>query len=362
MRDRLASGRAEAALAALLAVVVTAGTLAEGHGLGTVAVGVLLCAPVVVLRRHAAAATCAAAALGAVAGHAVPDWDLIVVCVLCFGCGAYAGFVPGAAAAGALLASLLLFTVPADSWVPLLFCTVGPWAAGRAVRARAQLVAALAVRARELEEEEAALAELSVRRERARIARELHDIVAHHVAVMVLHAGAGRLLPPGATARAAERLAGIGEAGEQALADMDRLMDVLGEAPAVEAGRLRLVVQRARAAGLNVRVQPLPALAPDVEEAAASVVQEALTNALKHAPGAEVTVRLAVDGERLRIDVSDSGAAQPKTLAATGAGLGLTGLRERVAEAGGELHAAARPGGGWRVQATLPLVVLEPAL
>jgi signal transduction histidine kinase len=227
--------------------------------------------------------------------------------------------------------------------------------AGRLVRSRRELVAALAERNRQLDAERAALTALAVRRERARVARELHDIVAHHLAVMVIQAGAGRLAAPDDGAR----LAGIREAGHEALAELDHLVALL-QADEREARprRLDALLGQTRAAGVRLDYEPLPdgvRVAPAVEDGAYRVIQEALTNAMKHAAGSNVRVRLSVGADALAIEVCDDGAAVPSPLAATGVGLGLAGMRERVEALGGALSAEPRPAGGWRLEARLPL-------
>jgi signal transduction histidine kinase len=242
--------------------------------------------------------------------------------------------------------------------------TLAPWWAGRQVRRRSLLVAALAQRTRELEAEQDAFARLAVRRERGRIARELHDIVAHHLAVIVVQAGAGRLAPAGRPEVETERFAAIRQAGDQALADMARLVDVLHADGADGArDRMRLLVDEASAGGVEVdfvALGPSAPLPPGVDDAAYRVVREALTNAIKHAPGARVRVRLTVRDDVLEIEVADGGADGAPALAATGSGLGLEGMRERLEALGGRLEAGPAPGAGWRVHARVPLAA--PAL
>ena len=167
----------------------------------------------------------------------------------------------------------------------------------------------------------------------------LHDIVAHHVSVFVALAGGGRL----AADDDPSRRAGIAAAAREALVELDRLTDLLDREPPDDLGR---ILERARAAGLTVT-------APDVAlgQTARGIVREALTNVLKHAPGADVAVRV----ERGELEIRDGGAKAAPTLGATGSGLGLEGLRERVRAVGGTLDAGPVPGGGWSVRARLPL-------
>jgi signal transduction histidine kinase len=259
----------------------------------------------------------------------------------------------------AVLALLAALTAQGGSVVPWLLVTVGPWIVGDAVRRRRRLVVALRERKRELEAEQREHARLAVARERGRIAHELHDIVAHHLAVVVVLAGAGRLAPDDADANA-ERLAEIRRSAVLALEELDRLVELLqdrGEAPPRP---LDVLLEQARAAGLPLQASPLPpgtVLPGPVEDCAYRIVQEGLTNALKHAPGSEVRVHLAAQGDALEIEVADDGARGPASeLALTGAGLGLAGMRERVAALGGRLDAGITSGGeGWCVRARIPL-------
>jgi signal transduction histidine kinase len=267
----------------------------------------------------------------------------LVLVAVCGACGALALWRFGVL--GVVLIAAVLAVAGAEI-VPLLLATLTPWAAGRLLRSRRELVRALEERNRALEAEQEALAELAVRQERDRIARELHDIVAHHLAVIVIQAGAGRL------DASAERFAGIGAAGREALAELDRLVELL---QAEDPGDLEALVGQARAAGvpLEYSAGEVPAALRDV---AYRVVQEALTNAMKHAAGSAVTVRLAVGDGGLEVEVRDAGAAAPSALASSGSGLGLAGMRERVEAVGGRLDAGPFAG-GWRVLARFPTPV-----
>ena len=264
----------------------------------------------------------------------------------------------GAAAAALLLAGLLAgFGIPEDSWVPITICVAGPWLAGRAVRSRRALVVALAERNRELAAAEAEHAELAVRRERARIARELHDIVSHSLAVIAVQAGAGRMSAPEPADVAAARFAAIRGAGRRTLVEMERLAAVLRDGEPDDGDRFHRLLDAAAGAGLRVRAGafvPETDLPPALADVAHRIVQEGVTNALRHAPGAELHVTLARRGGDLLVELRDTGAGAAAPPVGTGAGLGLAGLRERVAEAGGRLEAGPAPGGGWRLTARLP--------
>jgi signal transduction histidine kinase len=275
---------------------------------------------------------------------------LVAICAVSAGCGALLPLRPGVLAAGALAA---VVAIAGAGVVPVLLTTVAPWTAGRVVRSRRQLIAALAERNQQLEAEQEALAELAIRRERARIARELHDIVAHHLAVMVVQASAGRL---GARDGAA-RFAGIGEAGREALVEIERLVELLGT-DNVQPRDLALLLGQARAVGVRLDYTPLPGgvrVGPELQEGAYRIVQEGLTNAMKHAAGSEVLVRLGVRANVLEVEVRDRGSTAPSPLATSGAGLGLAGMRERVEALGGILEAGPVHAGGWRLRARFPL-------
>jgi signal transduction histidine kinase len=234
----------------------------------------------------------------------------------------------------------------------ILFLTLAPWWVGRQVRVRRLLVRELTARTNELEAEQDGFARLSVRRERARIARELHDIVAHHLAVIVVQAGAGRLASNNGDV-GLERLSSIRESGRQALAEMSRLVDIIqADSGSPQDGRdaLRALLDQAHAGGLDLEVSPLP---DEVPQAAVSVVREGLTNAIKHAPGARVRVRLSRAQDGLEVEVRDDGGDPPSGLARTGSGMGLTGMRERLESLGGTLEAGPSEN-GWRLRARVP--------
>ncbi len=240
------------------------------------------------------------------------------------------------------------------------------WVLGDSMRYRRAYYATLEDRAARLERERDAQAAIAAAAERARIARELHDVIAHNVSVMVVQAdGASYALgtDPG---RAREALAAISATGRQALAEMRRMLGVLrreedgsshGLAPQPGIGELGELLDQARTAGLPVsfRVEGEPRPLPGGAALAAyRIVQESLTNTRKHAgPVASASVLLRYSGDALVLAISDDG--QGSAAAPDGAGHGLTGMRERVAVYGGSVAAGPRPGGGFEVVATLPL-------
>jgi signal transduction histidine kinase len=272
-------------------------------------------------------------------------------------------------ALGAMAAGLVIVNVtyPPSVLGDYLFpggFAIAMWVGTRTVRNRTLLAAELheeALRAEERREEEALRA---VAEERRRIAREMHDLVGHSVSVMVVQAGGARRILDRDPERAIEAAVRIEATGRAALAEMRRLLGLLGAteddaslAPQPTLDDFGALVDRARAAGLPVHAtvegerRPLPAGA---EAAAYRVVQEALTNALKHAPGAATDVLLRWAPDALVIVVADRG-ARGGAAPLPGGGHGIVGMRERVKVYGGELTANPRPDGGFVVRARIPL-------
>jgi signal transduction histidine kinase len=301
-------------------------------------------APLLARRTHPVAGTLATAALIAtapvVAGRNGPAlFGLVLPVALSYACGAYAATGPGLAATSALTAGIQVLVGFADAPnFEIAIATFPVWLVGREVRRRRQLVHELAERTRDLEAEEEAFVRLSVQHERARIARDLHDIVSHHVALMVIQAGAGRLAEPWDDTIAANRFATIRLAGKEALSETDRLVTVLR--PHSDRARLTSLLDRAREIGAQVTVTPRTMLLdPDLEALAHHVAREAVTNAMKHAPSETLQLDLTLDDTTLTITARNTRAAAASPIAATGSGLGLAGMRERVEAAGGSVVA-----------------------
>lgn len=203
----------------------------------------------------------------------------------------------------------------------------------------------------------------AVSAERLLVARDLHDAVAHQVTVMVMHAGAVRRLLGPAQSSQREALSDVEEVGREAVGDMHRIVSALrdGQDPAplpADLSRLAELVAQARRIGAEIvldagdlEVSDLPLA---VSSAAYRIVQESLTNVLRHAPGAPAAVRLCLEAAGLRIDVADDGGAAATVSGHVG-GFGIQGMRERAALLGGALDAGPRgDGAGWRVSAWLP--------
>jgi signal transduction histidine kinase len=264
---------------------------------------------------------------------------------------ALAGSRPSASEAG-ILTVLLAALAPAAAW------------SGRAYRARSEAIAHDAARRVVAD----TLLEHTARGERARIARELHDVVAHHISMIAVQAETARLTTAGLPPAGARRLAAIGDTARAGLFEMRRLLGVLrddtGEpaarAPQPGLAQLAELVDEARdIAGAATRLilhgAPAP-LDPGVELAAYRIVQEALTNARRHAPGAAVDVELHFTGDTLQLRVRDNGPGPPLAPRTDSdpAGHGLLGMRERAIAVDGRLQTGPAPGGGFLITAVLP--------
>jgi signal transduction histidine kinase len=247
-----------------------------------------------------------------------------------------------------------------DNFVPVLMFMALPYLAGCAVRTRDLLARQLRDQAAELEAEREIYAELSVRYERARIASELHDIVAHAMSVMVVQASAGQRLAAHDPASTAEAFAAISDAARQAEADMRRLVTLLTASEVAASPDLTVVeelVQRAAGSGMDVTLRlegSREGLSPAAVEIAYAVIRESLTNALRYAAGAPVAVRVDGGGAELVVEVVNGPAASAPALTGHGIGSGLGGLRARVAQAAGRIDAGPTGDGGWRVAARVP--------
>lgn len=246
------------------------------------------------------------------------------------------------------------------------FFFVIPFAAGRVVGGRVALTAALRANTERLAEEQRERVQRVAAAERVRIARELHDVIAHSVSVMVIQTVAARAVAGRDRGAATEALRSVERCGREALTDLRQMIGVLhrddigvlGAAPPGLA-QLERLVERARTAGLPVDVrvegQSRPLTAP-LDLICYRVVQEALTNAIKHAGPARAQVRVIFDADCLELEIVDTGhGCAPGDTAPAPAGHGLMGMRERLALYGGQLAAGSGQGGGFTVHATIPL-------
>ncbi|MEV6716396.1 sensor histidine kinase [Lentzea sp. NPDC051208] len=249
----------------------------------------------------------------------------------------------------------------------LVFVIFGfSWAMGEFIGARRAYQHEMEQRLALLETERDQQAKIAVGEERSRIARELHDVVAHAVSVMIVHADGAAYTIRSQPEVAEKAVRTIADTGRLALTEMRRLLGVLRSeesetqwAPQPDARGVVELAENTRAAGVPVRLE----INGDVDDLPAGVglsvyriVQEALTNTIKHAgAGTTALVRLARSPEELRLEVTDNGFGTPHDVVKVSGGNGLIGMRERAAVLGGEFEAGPNPGGGWRVRATFPL-------
>jgi signal transduction histidine kinase len=375
-----------AACALWLVLAVVMGPHASERGLRVVVV-ILACGPITLLRRWplpvlgvAAAVTCLVFASG---GASLP---IVILLGLAFylvssslprKVSIYAALATAAALGGVL--GYEAFAVgrgplPAQAVLGLAAPVAG-WFVGDAVATRRRYLAGLAEQAERERAAEAEHARQEVREERVRIARELHDVVAHTLAVITVQAGVGRRLMAKRPEEAGLALDSIETIGRTAQDELRVVLGLLRDeriGPAALAPAPRLIdvkelVHTVQASGTPVELRTSGVdrqLSPALELSIYRVVQEALTNVVKHAPGARATVDLAVSDRAVRIEVTDDGgpadqpacgAGRPDTAAGSGPGHGIVGMRERTGAFGGWLVAEPLAGQGFRVLAEIPL-------
>ena len=293
---------------------------------------------------------------------------LIVVFSVAAHCPRRTATVLGVATALTIAVSLLIAGDASTEDVAFNVLVFGvAWVLGENQRTRRAYTAELEDKAARLEQSRAEEAARAVAQERARIAHELHDVVAHHVSMMVVQAEGGASVLKTSPERAGQALDAISAAGRQAMAEMRRVVGVLRDdaeggaelAPQPGLDAVAELVDGVRRAGLPVelkvegRPRPLPT---GLDLSAYRIVQEALTNTLRHARAGQATVTVRYGDEHLELEVADDGQGPPPASAEGGAanGHGLVGMRERVALFGGRLEVGQRDGGGFAVLAHLP--------
>lgn len=377
-----------------VSVVVALIGLAGAANLAGAWAAALVCAGMAVAllfrRAHPGAVTVVIAALGLV--QVIAEWgplpfDVAVLIALYsvvkYGERLRAAVLAGVAAAVGVVLAAVQTPGVISWWVTALWyalVTGAVWLVALNVRTRRLYVLSLEERATTLEREREAESRAAVAEERTRIARELHDVVAHSLAVMIVQADGARFMLDRDPAQARTAVKVVADTGRAALEEMRRLVGVLRAAgPAGGDGlvaaadpehrRLALaelpdLLARFGDAGLHVRstvTGEQPALPPGLELTVYRVVQEALTNALKHAGvGAGVEVALTHTAEAVVVRVRDDGRGRPLVSPAPSGGHGLLGMRERVTVYDGSLTAGPRPAGGWQLDVRLPLPS-EPA-
>ena len=274
-------------------------------------------------------------------------------------------------AGAAAIATIATIYDPDDVFFPVVFFWLVPWVTGRTIRNQTMLARELAEKAERAAHDREEEERRAIAVERSRIARELHDVLAHNLSVMVVQASAARRTVDRNPAQAAEIAELIQRTGREALAEIRHLFgpvrrgdgEDLSGPPTI--ARVEELAQRARTAGLGVelRVQGDPVTLPaGIDLTAYRIVQEALTNALKHAGSARACVTVSYEPNEVVLSVEDDGDG-PRDgydLSDSGGGHGLVGMRERAALYGGLLQAGRRRGGGFAVHARLPTRPLVP--
>jgi signal transduction histidine kinase len=373
--------RVDAGLAVSLAVLATVETVSGNYDDGpegaVVVTGLLLTLPLALRRRFPVAVYAAAlgmilaqaAVLGSAEGVGVFFALLVSIYTLAAHCPLRQALVGLALVVPVMaLSNWRQGLSPVEDLDFIIALVVGFWAVGRVVRSRQRMVEQLSAQAEELERRRSAEARALVAEQRARIARDLHDVLAHSVSVMVVQAEAGEALLPD-TDRSGQAMRAVQDTGRATLAELRQVLGALGAGASdverigrVPSPRLKdadQLVDRLRAAGLDVRLTAegrLTDLPVGIDLAAYRVLQEALTNALRHAGRTSVVAAVRVCADDVVVDVVDDGPMpeSPRQLASCGAGQGLAGMRERVRLYGGELQSGPA-GAGFRVRARIPI-------
>lgn len=383
----------DVALAAFVTALMVSGSVGESHP-----VAHATAAQMDRIRAHQPGA---AYGLVVVAGAALVlrrRWPLAVltVSVLLTTIYAAAGYVPGAALCGVFVALFSVGTsqprhvviIAAGASMGVLFLASGlggpfGWlggtntvmvasstasvALGLAVASRRQVFAAMRERAERAERDREEEARRRVDAERLRIARELHDVVAHSMSMINVQAAVAAHVLPSQPEHASAALIAIKDASREGLRELRAILNVLrqvdedgsGRVPAPRLSQLAALVDASTQAGLPTAVTvsgDTASLPPTVELAAYRIVQESLTNVLRHAgPDAHATVLVSVDADAVTVRVDDDGRGSATRNCDDGSGAGLAGMRERAGACGGTLDAGPRPAGGWQVTAVLPV-------
>ena len=365
------------ASAALIMLAVSVGSDLHGPG-KRVVLAYVLCLPIVALRRWPLPVLATATAANALV---MADGNAPVPFGIMLGVASYVAAsrlprrlsIPAAAATAVALGGALLYaqlTVrhafvaqeAVEGFLPL----VAGWFTGDSVAARRRYLAGLAEQAERERAAEAERARQQVREERVRIARELHDVVAHTLAVITVQAGVGRRLMAKRPEQAGTALESIETIGRTAQEELRVVLGLLRDeesptaalAPAPRLVDVKELVETVRASGTPVELHMSGTdrpLSQALELSVYRVVQEALTNVVKHAPGARARVDLAVGDREIRLDVIDDGGPLPDGERQAGPGHGIVGMRERIAAFGGRLVAEPLSGRGFRVSAQVPI-------
>jgi signal transduction histidine kinase len=348
-------------VAVLLAATVAAATRGS-HTTADIVVGTLETLPLLWRRRWPLAVVCfvtaVALAIVAVDLRLLPFQLAVALYTLAASSGTRAARLTGIASIAAVTVALAAtgYAQFADSAARVVF-VVAAWLLGDSVRSRRAYVLEIEEKARRLEREREAEAQRVVAEEQSRIARELHDVVAHALSVIVVQAAAADDVFEVEPRRAREPIRAIELAARAALDDLRRVLGIIQDGAEYEPqpgiARLDSLVEQVRATGLDVALEfqgtarPLPAA---VDLSAYRIVQEALTNTLKHAGAEHATVSVRY-GDELALEIRDDGSGGTDA----NGGSGLIGMRERVAMLGGRVDTGPRPDGGYLVSAQIPI-------
>jgi signal transduction histidine kinase len=366
--------QADLALATLLAAFGLAELWLAGVGPKSIAVPATAIAALALSFRRIAPLLTVAVVLGAIAVESLlgvslqkPDAPLLMALVAVYTAGAYLPLRDAIAALALAIAGIGASYAGSSTngHSDFAFTSVvvaGGWLVGRGMHGRVTQTAALAERTERLEQEAEAERAAAIAEERRRIARDLHDVIAHSVSVMVVQAGAAEALFDRDPAAVLEPIRAVQETGRGALVEISRLLGLLREdgaelglAPQPRLDDLPELAAQTEAAGLPVdlRIEGTPRQLPlGVDLSVYRIAQEALTNARKHSTEARASVVLRYSDDMVELGVENDGSASVNSHRG---GHGLIGMRERVAVFGGTLEAGPRPGGGFRVVARLPL-------
>lgn len=360
-------------MAALSVIAVLASTQREGS-LALNMLLALLVASSLLWRRRAPLAACCVAAAGCITLTAfltpsfyfAPTTITLILVAYFSGLNLFGrrSWVALVLVAGTIATICVLYT-PEDILFPTIVFGIAPWVVGTVMRSQTALNRELADKEallRRLREEERRSAVVT---ERSRMARELHDVLAHNLSVMIIQASGARRLLAGEPAAAIEAAGLIERTGREALVELRHVFGPVhhGEGESLEGSpglaQLEPLIGRSRGAGLPVELdldgEPV-ALSPGADMAAYRLIQEALTNTLKHAGPAPTSVRLRWRPDGLRIEIADAGATAPSAgTPLGGTGHGLIGMRERISLYGGTVDAGPTDGGGFAVRANLPI-------
>ncbi|PRY17357.1 sensor histidine kinase [Kineococcus rhizosphaerae] len=364
----------DASLALGLAALAWAGSLADDVGAPAAVVALGMTLPLAVRRRFPEVSGGLVAVFGLVQLLLPsPSYANVAVLVSVFSLAGYArpwasraGLLLGLA--GAVICSVRYFPVTVGGVVLLSFLigfsVLASWSLGSLRRAQRQNELALVERARLLENERENESRMAATTERQRIAREMHDVVAHSLSVIIAQADGGRYAATADPQVAVQVLETISGTGRQALTDMRNLLGVLrtgpgdDRAPQPDAAMIGDLVEQVRASGLPVSAEVTGErrdLPPAIGLAAYRIVQESLTNVLKHAgPRARTRVRVRWEDDGLRLEVDDDGRGAAAMVQPSPGGQGLVGMSERARLHGGTVLSGPRPGGGFSVRARLP--------